>query len=154
MGASLAMRPSDDEDIELLSDINVTPLVDVVLVLLIMFMIIVPTMLATAPIDVELGASAAAKAAAAQVDLSILDLMPLDFRLKNEGGKIVLYLNGQQTDINGLKGVLDNLRASGNEPKGTLTAEGEIPYGEVIRVVDLLTSFGLKDLALDTQSHR
>ena len=154
MGASLASRHSDDEDADLLSDINVTPLVDVVLVLLIMFMIIVPTMLATAPIDVELAANAAAKSKIPLEDLQILDLMPLDFVLKKEAANNVLYVNGQRIGVNELQGMLDNLRANGTLPAGKLSAESGIPYGEVIRIVDLLTTLGLKDLALDTHAYR
>ncbi len=154
MGASLASRHSDDEDADLLSDINVTPLVDVVLVLLIMFMIIVPTMLATAPIDVELAANAAAKSKIPLEDLQILDLMPLDFVLKKEAANNVLYVNGQRIGVNELQGMLDNLRANGTLPAGKLSAESGIPYGEVIRIVDLLTTLGLKDLALDTHAYQ
>ncbi len=150
MGASLASRHSEEDDVDLMSDINVTPLVDVVLVLLIMFMMIVPTMLATAPIDVELGASAAASSTVPSDDLSILDLLPLDFALKKDAEKVVLYLNGQAIDVRDLQSVLDNIRANGTEPKGKLSAERGIPYGEVIRFVDVLTSLGLKELALDT----
>ncbi len=152
MGASLASRHSDDEDADLLSDINVTPLVDVVLVLLIMFMIIVPTMLATAPINVELAANAAAKGKVPLDDLQILDLMPLDFVLKREAADNVLYVNGQRIGVSDLKGMIDNLKANGTLPSGKLSAQSGIPYGEVIRVVDLLTTLGMKDLALDTHA--
>ena len=56
MGASAGSGFSDEDD-AVMSDINVTPLVDVVLVLLIVFMITVPAIVASAPIKVDLPTS-------------------------------------------------------------------------------------------------
>ena len=49
MGAS--QRSSDDDDDAPMAEINVTPLVDVMLVLLIVFMIAAPLMTAGVPVD-------------------------------------------------------------------------------------------------------
>jgi len=53
MAGSVSSGFSDDDDGSM-SDINVTPLVDVTLVLLIVFMITVPAIVGSAPIKVDL----------------------------------------------------------------------------------------------------
>ena len=53
------MQSSDDDGGGVMSDINVTPLVDVVLVLLIVFMITVPTIIGNTPVRVDLPTTSA-----------------------------------------------------------------------------------------------
>ena len=154
MGAGMSAGFGDDDDVEAMSDINVTPLVDVVLVLLIMFMIIVPTMLATAPIDLELTTSATGQSKSGQDVMPLPDILPLVFSIKREAGGVALYLNGQPTNPDQLKSVFANLREIGTDPAGSLSADSDIPYDDVVRVVESLVSLGLKDLALDTQVPR
>ena len=63
----------DDDDGRVMSDINVTPLVDVVLVLLIVFMITVPAIVGSTPIKVDLPNTLSAyDASAEQLPLNIV----------------------------------------------------------------------------------
>jgi biopolymer transport protein ExbD len=48
---AMSLGPAEDEEDVPMSDINVTPLVDVMLVLLIIFLIAVPVVLQTVPVE-------------------------------------------------------------------------------------------------------
>jgi biopolymer transport protein TolR len=131
-------------DEEIVSDINIVPLVDVILVLLIVFMITMPTIVGSAPIKVDLPETEAAKIDAAS--------LPLRFALKKEGSAVVLYLEEQPTNIDKLKVLVKDIVPGSTEV--SLSADRGIPYGEVVKVMDMLGSLGLHKIALDTKHHR
>jgi biopolymer transport protein ExbD len=136
-----------DDEYSTLSDINVVPLVDVVLVLLIVFMITVPAVVGSAPIKVDLPETIAAAMGTAEPDL------PLRLFLKREkSGEVVLYLNSTPTDQAKIRSLLENGYAQSKEKPATfLAADKEIPYREVIKVIDMLGALGLHKISLDTK---
>ncbi len=141
MAGSISSSYNDDG--APLSSINVTPLVDVTLVLLIVFMITVPAMVASAPVKVDLPASKSIAAAAEQ--------MPMLFSLKRgEADAMELYLNERRVDEAEIKEMFADAPPS-DDQQVSLAADQGIPYGEVVRIVDLLQSVGLKKLSLETR---
>src|SRR6478736_3094174 len=140
MAASMS---GDDDDDGPLSGINVTPLVDVTLVLLIVFMITVPAIVGTARVNVDLPETSAVKADSTE--------LPLIFALKrNEAGQAVLYLNDEAVDEARVRAMFTKVKPSETQPV-SLSADRGIVYGEVMKVVDLLESLGLRKLSLDTK---
>lgn len=137
------MAGSYTDDDDAMSSINVTPLVDVVLVLLIVFMITVPAIVGSARVKVDLPETSAIEADDEQI--------PLIFSLKLENGKQVLYLNENQIDDAGVRKMFEGWGKKNNEQKVSLSADKGIAYGDVMKVVNLLESLGLKKLALDTK---
>lgn len=136
MGASIS---SGDVD-EVITDINVTPLVDVVLVVLIVFMITMPSIFATSvfPIDMPQESPSA----------PVVESLPIHLRMKKTPtGEIVLYSNDTQISEADLQ------RLAGLQKPGEghvfLGADKEILYGEVIRVMDMCSAMGLKKISLD-----
>ena len=75
-----AVSVSDDDSGGTMSDINVTPLVDVVLVLLIVFMITVPTIIGSTPVRVDLPTTSAALN-------TVAEKLPLNVFMKREAGR-------------------------------------------------------------------
>lgn len=143
MGASAGSGFSDEDD-AVMSDINVTPLVDVVLVLLIVFMITVPAIVASAPIKVDLPTSGSVEMAT--------ELPPITVSVQRAAdGTMQIFMNDRQTDDVGLKQLIDELGLARDEQRVNLAADRSIPYGEVIRVMDLLHELGLKKIAVDTK---
>jgi biopolymer transport protein ExbD len=141
MSASLHSNYSDDDGS--LSEINVTPLVDVTLVLLIVFMITVPAIVGSARVKVDLPQTSSVEAAS--------ELLPFVFVLRlDEAGEPVLYLNENPIDEAGVKQLFQDWKPSDEQPV-SLSADRKIPYGQVMKVVDLLEAQGLRKLALDTQ---
>ena len=122
------------------------PLVDVVLVLLIVFMITVPAIVGSAPIKVDLPETTAAA-------MATVEDLPLHLFLKrDDAGKVLLYLNDTRTDEASLRSLInDGYAQSDDKPSTFLAADKTIPYGEVVKVIDMLGTLGLHKISLDTK---
>ncbi len=123
-----------------LSDINVTPLVDVILVLLIIFMVTAPMM--TRGIDVRLPKTESGSDATEQRLVVAID---------SDG---TVYLNDHPVNVNLLT---DRLKT---EIKRTgidfvfLRADQEVPYGRVMVVMDQIKKAGADRVGMVTQAAR
>ena len=117
-----------------LSEINVTPFVDVMLVLLIIFMVTAP--LLQQGIDVNLPQAKGKELTPAErVVITI-----------KKDGKI--YLNKTSTSINELKSKL----ASMSDRDVFLKADKDVSYGIVIEVMGELREIGIEKLGMITES--
>jgi biopolymer transport protein ExbD len=144
MAGSIPTSSAYEDEAAPLSDINVTPLVDVTLVLLIVFMITVPAIVGSSPVKVDLPESTAIAPATEQA--------PLVFSLKRgASGELQLYLNERRIDEAGVRKLFRELGPPNDNQRVSLSADKGIPYGEVIKIVDLLESLGLEKLSLDTR---
>ncbi len=144
MAGNLAAGYSDEED-GAMSAINVTPLVDVTLVLLIVFMITVPVIVGSARVKVDVPQTTAVEADSEKQ-------MPLVFALKrNEEGHPTLYLNDNPVTEADVRKTFSGDKKFNQDQAVSLSADRGISYGEVMKVVDLLESLGLKKLSLDTR---
>jgi biopolymer transport protein ExbD len=143
MAGNVAAGYSDEED-GAMSAINVTPLVDVTLVLLIVFMITVPVIVGSARVKVDVPQTTSVDADSEQ--------MPLTFALKrNNAGESTLYLNDEPITPDGVRKMFSGGKKFNKNQAVSLSADRGIAYGEVMTVVDLLESLGLKKLSLDTR---
>jgi biopolymer transport protein ExbD len=132
-----------DEDDGAISAINVTPLVDVILVLLIVFMITVPVIVGSARVKIDVPETTSVQPEPEQ--------LPLVFALKrNEAGQNSLYLNDNPIDEGGVRKMFGGSKLNKDQAV-SLAADRGIPYGEVMKVIDLLESLGLRKLSLDTR---
>ena len=142
MAGHISSGYSDEED-GAMSGINVTPLVDVTLVLLIVFMITVPVIVGSARVKVDVPETTSVESPPEQ--------LPLIFALKqNDKQQSVLYLNDNPIDEAGVRKMFGGSKLNKDQAV-SLSADRGIPYGEVMRVIDMLESLGLKKLALDTR---
>ena len=141
MAASVSFGDDDDG---VMSDINVTPLVDVVLVLLIVFMITVPAIVGSAPIKVNLPTTGAVAMAT--------EVPPLTVSVQRGAeGHLAIYVNERPTNKQGLVDLIKSLPGDPAQQPVTLDADQSLPYGEVISVMDMLHSIGLRKIAVDTR---
>lgn len=121
-----------------MSEINITPFVDVMLVLLIIFMVAAP--LLTVGVPVELPKTAANALATEQEE-------PLTITLAADGRMLI-----QTTDI-AAKELVPKLRAIAAEradDKVFLRADGAIPYERVMQVMGALNAGGFSNIGLVT----
>ncbi len=133
-----------DENDSTMSDINVTPLVDVTLVLLIVFMVTVPAIVGSAPIKINLPESQAVALAS--------ELPPMIVSLRREpNGEQVVFLNDRKTDESQLRALIKKIGLPPEDQPVTLAADKGIPHGDVIRLMDLLHEIGLKKIAMNTK---
>jgi biopolymer transport protein ExbD len=146
MAGSVSSDFGDDEG-GVMSDINVTPLVDVVLVLLIVFMITMPTIIGATPIKVDLPGTTQL------ADVPNLEKLPLDLYLKRgKDGKLALYKGADPNPTN--EQALRDLVAAQGKPEDqpvSLSADKDIAYGEVVTVMDMLAGLKLHKLSLNTK---
>jgi biopolymer transport protein TolR len=118
-----------------LSEINVTPLVDVMLVLLIIFMITAPMM--QQGIDINLPQEVAGNMDPNRERLIIT-------LAKNER----MYLNERRIDLPELEQTLQ--QASGVTREVFLRADKDIPYGWVVKVMAVIKQAGIERLGIVT----
>ncbi|MES0446515.1 MAG: protein TolR [Desulfobacterales bacterium] len=125
----------------LMSDINVTPFVDVMLVLLVIFMVTAPMMLQ-----------------GVEVDLPETTSQPLASKKEN---LIISINNKNQVFINDFQVTLDFLQEKlkkileGRENREVyLRADKEISYGFVVRVMSELKGAGVENLGMVTEPIR
>jgi len=131
------MRTSDDADGPI-TGINVTPLVDVVLVVLIIFMATAP-MIARRAIRVEVPK-------VAKSDKAATDALAVALNAKRE-----LTLAGKPTTLNDLKKTLSAAVASRPDQAVTLSADKGLPYGDVAELLDAVRSSGVKKVGLEVR---
>ena len=122
-----------------ISDINVTPLVDVVLVLLIIFMVTAPML--QMGIDVNLP-----RVKAKTVDVGEEKLI-LTINNKEE-----IFINKYKTSITGLKAKLESIFSSRIDREIFMRADKEVPYGFVVRVMSEVRKAGVDKLGMITES--
>ena len=124
-----------------MSEINVTPLVDVMLVLLIIFMVTAPLLKAGGPVELP---DSRAKALAEEKEQVTLTM----------GGDGSIYLDDVPIDLVDLPARLATLprRADGEMPLVTLRADKALDYGAVMGVMGELNRAGITSISLVTSA--
>ncbi len=123
-----------------MSEINVTPFVDVMLVLLIIFMVAAPML--TVGVPIELPRTAAGALPAEQEE-------PLSLTLTADGQILI-----QETPV-AADDVIPRLRAVAAERRDDrlfLRADGAIPYERVMQVMGALNAGGFRNIGLVTDT--
>jgi biopolymer transport protein TolR len=123
-----------------MAEINVTPMVDVMLVLLIIFMVSAPLLTVGVPIDLP-------QSQAKSLDQ---DKEPLTLSV-NDKGKVFL-----QNDEITLENLVPKLQAvaqarGGNDARIYVRGDKNVNYGEMMRVMGRLSSAGFHRVALVTE---
>lgn len=121
-----------------MAEINITPLVDVVLVLLVIFMVTAPLMVGGA--SVELPRSASARVAPPPKPLVIT--LFLDGRLQ---------LRDDPVDRSALVDRLRTLRYMEGESTVYIRADRKIPYGDVVELLGRISEAGYRRTSLLSQ---
>ena len=120
-----------------MSEINVTPFVDVMLVLLIIFMVTAPLLTAGVPIELPDSRANALPQESEQVSISI----------DSEG---YVYIDDNQVPVGELPQALEALPRVGKGPDITLRADRALDYGRVMAVMGELNRAGLNRISLVT----
>jgi biopolymer transport protein ExbD len=137
MAASFSSSGDDD----LIAGINVTPLVDVVLVLLVIFLITAPVIYQSA-IKVQLPKARTGEATPKS---------PMSFTLSKDSD---LFWDKQKIDWNELTQRLAKLGAQAAEQTAVISADKATPHGTVIRLMDMLSQAGLTRFALNVENSK
>ncbi len=138
MGANLSSRRSGRSRRAPMAEINVTPLVDVMLVLLIIFMITAPLLVAGVPVDLP-------ESRAKALDQ---DSKPVQISLDGQGG---IFIDDDPVSAAELPQAIANIAAQPEPPEGRriyLRADKGLDYGKVMAVMGELNRAGLNRVAL------
>ncbi|WP_447590866.1 ExbD/TolR family protein [Aquipseudomonas campi] len=131
------MAFSTQDSDEVLSEINVTPLVDVMLVLLVVFIVTAPLLTNSIPINLP---KTEAVAPADQKD-------PLVVSIDGDGK---LYINKDEIQPDLLEARLTEAKALDAEIRVQLQADDGVNYGEVARAMAAIERAGITKLAVIT----
>ena len=120
-----------------LSDINVTPFVDVVLVLLIIFMITAPIL--ESGIEVDLPQTKTVRSIETQRLIVTIDK------------KQTVYIGNKPVNINQLAKVLLESKGTNKESAVFIRADRTVPFGSFAQVVDSLRESNLTNINIVTE---
>ena len=122
-----------------LSDINITPLVDIMLVLLIIFMV-------TTPMLKE------------GIELNLPQATPHQFEVESEDRFVVsinhmgnIYLNSAKIPLENLGQKMQELYEKKANKAVYLEADQRIMYGKVVEVMDIIRSAGIINIGMVTK---
>ena len=123
---------------EAISDINIVPLVDIILVVLIIFMVTVPTSVKPT-MDLNLPESSSSENKEAS---------PLNFYVSQDGN---IYFKNSEVSEEEVKNISKEELAKNQEISAVVTADKNLTYGRVIQLLDWIKSTGIKSLSVTTE---
>ncbi len=121
----------------IMRELNLVPLIDVLLVVLFFYMIISPMM--SRGLDVNLPKSEANT------------VKPEDRIVLTVTRNQELFVEKERVSISKLKGVLDSIRRAKPKVNVYLRADRDAPYGAVVQVMDVVKRAGIDRLGMVTE---
>lgn len=131
--------PQQGGDDELITGINVTPLVDVVLVLLIILMV-TATAIVSKTIQMELPEAKTGENTPQNQTLAV--------SIAKDGS---LYLDAEKVDADGLRAKVRAAHASNAEVRAIIAADGAVAHASVVKVIDLLRQEKVTKFAINVK---
>jgi biopolymer transport protein TolR len=138
---SMAKR---NEGAKVNSDINVTPMVDVMLVLLIIFMVITPMLQKGISVDMAKVNNPTPMADADKEDALLVSVM-------RDG---TVYFGSDKVPVDSLSGKVKDRLTNRTDKRVYVKADARAHYGKVVEVVDSVRSAGVDDLGLLTEQRK
>jgi biopolymer transport protein TolR len=129
----------DNGDRGTMSQINVTPLVDVMLVLLVIFMVTAPMMQQGVQVNLP---KAETKSLAPKEDTLVVSV--------EKSGRT--FINTSEIQGDQLKDKLNSMLAGREKREVFLKADSSVPYGEVVKVMAQIKGAGVERLGMVTES--
>ena len=131
-------RRSRRRSAHVMSEINVTPMVDVMLVLLIIFMVAAPLMTSGVPVDLP----------QTQAKALDQDREPLTLSVNDKGQ---VYLQNTEIKLEELVPKLQAIAKNGFDERIYVRGDKRVDYGTVMRLMGRLSQAGYRRVALLTE---
>jgi len=126
------------------SDINITPYIDILLVLLIIFMVVTPIRQMDLQVKVPQPPPPDAQQAPADPSVIVVSI--------SENATIAV--NQEPTDIGTLGTKLTEIYAARANKNMFISASPKLPYGDVVKIIDIAKGAGVGDIGLLTEEIR
>lgn len=120
------------------SDINITPYIDILLVLLIIFMVITPVR--QMDLDVKVPQQNNDTQEKPVVDPSVI--------VVSIGESMQIAVNNEETNISQLGPKLQEIYSARANKNMFVSASQKLPYGDVVRIIDIAKGAGVGDVGL------
>jgi biopolymer transport protein TolR len=133
-----------NEGAKISSDINVTPMVDVMLVLLIIFMVVTPMLQHGVSVDMAQVNNPTAMEDADKEDAVLVAVM--------RNGDI--FLGNDKITVDNLTGKVKDRLANKQEKRVFVRADARAHFGSVVQVVDSVRAAGVDDIGLLTEQRK
>lgn len=130
---------SMSESPDAITGINVTPMVDIILVVLIIFMAVAPLIQRRA-IDVDVPAAAHQE----QADIEALEII---YNVKRE-----IYLAGRKVGRRELGETLTQLRKANPNLRVMVAGDRKVPYGDMVELLDIVREAGISKASLEVKT--
>lgn len=127
-----------ENDDEIISDINVTPFVDVTLVLLIIFMV-TATYIVAQSIPVDLPEAGTGE-----------DVVTTFAVTLTADGNI--YLDGKQMNESELSVTIQKAKSQNDDVRVVIAADKAVPHGRVVTIIDLVRKQGVAKFAINIET--
>ncbi|MCK4557376.1 MAG: biopolymer transporter ExbD, partial [Candidatus Aminicenantes bacterium] len=125
-------------DSDIVSEPNVVPLCDVLLVLLIIFMIMTPLIKAGVDVDLPLALNT----------ISMPENPEIVLAIQKDG---TLWLNQQKVTLENLQIMVEEAFLKASDNRLYLRAHGELEYGKIIDVAEILKNAGVEIVGIITE---
>lgn len=135
----MAFKYSKQNELSVVSDINVTPFIDVMLVLLIIFMVVAPL----ATVNVPLNLPQTSKVAKPIQDQPIVLSIDADLQL---------FIDDQKINQSQLEQQLLKLSQGNKDVRIQIRVDKKAPYDQFMQLINRLSQLGFSKVALVSQS--
>jgi biopolymer transport protein TolR len=126
-----------------MANINITPYIDILLVLLIIFMVITP--IRQMDLDVKVPQNTPPELNA-PVDPSVIVI--------SVGDAAQIAINGEAQTIDRLGAKLLEIYKARSNKNMFISASAKLPYGDVVKIIDIAKGAGVGDIGLITEEIR
>jgi biopolymer transport protein ExbD len=133
----LKVGDEDGGEAGLYSEINVTPLVDVVLVLLVIFMV-TTTYIVAESISVDLPKAATGE--------NVVTTMAITIDSKGD-----VYLDDEKVDLETLRSRVQGAGDKNDDLRAVIAADRNVKHGTFVRVVDIIRQAGVVKFAINVE---
>jgi biopolymer transport protein TolR len=125
-----------------MSDINITPYIDILLVLLIIFMVITPV--SQLDLDVKVPQQPDSEEAAVAPNVIVVSL--------GESGTVAI--NNEPVSLVNLGRELQKIYSERSNKNMFVSASAKVIYGDVVKIIDIAKGAGVGDVGLITEEIR
>lgn len=134
----MSFAAANDDSDDVMSEINMTPLVDVMLVLLIIFIITIPVIKHSVKLDLPRASTQANDSPAPRIDVSL-----------DAAGQV--FWNGQAVDQAALQSRIATAAGATPAPELRIHADRQTPYEQIAQLLAAAQRAGLSKIGLITE---